>query len=163
MTSNLQIELEKLRNAIIKMFNLAESQVFEAVGIVLDEPISKKKEIRKNEDKIDKLDLKIEEICQNLLALQQPVASDLRFIMSAINFTNEMERIGDLSINIIKLNKSNNAKHNLVSEINFEGIGREVESIVIKTNICFQTLNEESIKEIFELNKSIKNNVELAI
>lgn len=163
MTSNLQIELEKLRNAIIKMFNLAESQVFEAVGIVLDEPISKKKEIRKNEDKIDKLDLKIEEICQNLLALQQPVASDLRFIMSAINFTNEMERIGDLSINIIKLNKNNNAKHDLVSEIKFEAIARDVESIVIKTNICFQTLNEDAIKEIFELNNNIKNNVEIAI
>jgi len=163
MTSNLQIELEKLRNAIIKMFNLAESQVFEAVGIVLDEPISKKKEIRKNENKIDKLDLKIEEICQNLLALQQPVASDLRFIMSSISFTNEMERIGDLSINIIKLNKNNNAKHGLVSEVKFEEIGRDIESIVIKSNICFQTLNEESIKEIFELNKSIKNNVEVAI
>lgn len=163
MASNLQIELGKLRNAIIKMVNLAENQVFEAVGIVLDEPISKKKEINKAEDKIDKLDLKIEEICQNIFALQQPVASDLRFIMSAMNITNEIERVGDLSMNIIKLNKKNNSKHDLVSKTNFEVIGREVESIVIKTNICFQTLNEEAILEIFELNKCIKIKVEEAI
>lgn len=149
MASNLQIEIGKLRNAIIKMINLAENQVFESVGVVLKEPISKKKAINKTEEKIDKLDLKIEEICQNIFALQQPVASDLRFIMSAMNITNEIERIGDLSINIIKLNKKNNSKHELVSKTNFEVIGREVESIVIKTNVCFQTLNEQAIFEIF--------------
>ena len=163
MPSHLEIELEKLRNAIIKMINLAENQVFEAVGVLLSEPISKKKEVRKTESKIDKLDLKIEEICQNVFALQQPVASDLRFIMSAMNMTNEIERIGDLSMSVIKLSKNINEKHELVINHNIENIARNVESITIKTNMCFQKLNEEAIQEIFDLNTRIKTECEEAI
>jgi phosphate transport system protein len=163
MPSHLEIELEKLRNAIIKMINLAENQVFEAVGVLLSEPISKKKEVRKTESKIDKLDLKIEEICQNVFALQQPVASDLRFIMSAMNMTNEIERIGDLSMSVIKLSKNINEKHELVINHNIENIARNVESITIKTNMCFQKLNEETIQEIFDLNTCIKTECEEAI
>lgn len=163
MPSHLEIELEKLRNAIIKMINLAENQVFEAVGVLLSEPISKKKEVRKTESKIDKLDLRIEEICQNVFALQQPVASDLRFIMSAMNMTNEIERIGDLSMSVIKLSKNINEKHELVINHNIENIARNVESITIKTNMCFQKLNEEAIQEIFDLNTRIKTECEEAI
>ena len=163
MPSHLEIELEKLRNAIIKMINLAENQVFEALGVLLSEPISKKKEVRKTENKIDKLDLRIEEICQNVFALQQPVASDLRFIMSAMNMTNEIERIGDLSMSVIKLSKNINEKHELVINHNIENIARNVESITIKTNMCFQKLNEEAIQEIFDLNTRIKTECEEAI
>lgn len=163
MPSHLEIELDKLRNAIIKMINLAENQVFEAMGVLLSEPISKKKEVRKVESKIDQLDLKIEEICQNVFALQQPVASDLRFIMSAMNMTNEIERIGDLSMSVIKLSKNINDKHEFVTNHNIENIARNVESITIKTNMCFQTLNEEAIEEIFDLNTRIKTECEEAI
>jgi phosphate transport system protein len=163
MASNLELELAKLKNAIIKMINLAENQVFEAVGVLLNEPISKKKTVKKTEEKIDKLDLKIEEICQNIFALQQPVASDLRFIMSSMNMTNEVERIGDLSMSIIKLSKNINEKHDLISKVNITSISRDIETVVIKTNMCFQTLNEKAIDEIFELNSSIKLKVEEAI
>ena len=81
---------------------MAENQVGEAVKALLSEPVSEGKEVKKTENKIDKLDVKIDEICQSIFALQQPVASDLRFIMSAMQISNEIERIGDLAISIIK-------------------------------------------------------------
>jgi len=163
MASLLEIELEKLRNAIIKISNLAENQVFEAIGILLSEPISEKKVIKKNESKIDKLDSKIEEICQNVFALQQPVASDLRFIMSAMHISNEIERIGDFSINIIRLYKNISKKSSLISKYEIAKISRLVESVMIKTNLCFQTLDESSIEEIFKINKEIRTKIEEAI
>lgn len=163
MASNLELELDKLRNAIIKINNLAENQVFEAIGILLSEPISQKKLIKKTESKIDKLDLKIEEICQNVFALQQPVASDLRFIMSAMHISNEIERIGDFSMSIIKLSKNISKKQNLVSKFNISQIARMVESIMMKTNLCFQTLDESAIEDIFLINKEIKNKIDLTI
>ncbi len=163
MASHLELELDKLRNAIIKISNLAENQVFEAMGIILSEPISEKKVIKKTEHKIDKLDIKIEEICQNVFALQQPVASDLRFIMSAMHISNEIERIADFSINIIKLNKNISKKQNLASKFNITTIARLIESIMIKTNICFQTLDGKAIEEIFIINKDIKNKIESSI
>jgi phosphate transport system protein len=163
MASNLEIELGKLRDTIIKINNLAESQVFEAMGVLLFEPISERKDVKKAESKIDKLDLKIEDICQSVFALQQPVASDLRFIMSAMHMGNEVERIGDLSISIIKLAKNINKKHELIEKFNITEIAREVESISIKTNVCFQTLDEKLIQEILGLNFEVKEKTAVAI
>jgi len=122
MASHLEIELEKLKNVIVKINNLAENQVFEAVGILLSEPLSDKKQVKKTENKIDKLEVKIEDICQSIFALQQPVASDLRFIMSAMQISNEIERIGDLAMSMIKLNKNINSKYELVTKFNIEEI-----------------------------------------
>src|SRR6476620_3610782 len=101
MASTLDIELNKLKEAIIKIGTLAESQVAEAMRTLLARPSAEvKKEIKKTEHKIDKLDVKIDDICQTVFALQQPVASDLRFIMSAMQISNEIERIGDLAMSI---------------------------------------------------------------
>lgn len=154
--THFEIELEKLSNVIVKIGRLAESQVGEAVKALLSEPIEGK-EVKKVESKIDKLDVKIDEICQSIFALQQPVASDLRFIMSAMQISNEIERIGDLSISIIKKTKNIKEKHELVSKFNIAELAKIVELINAKTNECFLLREEKSIGEIFVLNKSIKN------
>lgn len=156
MASHLETELGKLRGIIIKIGGLAESQVAEAVKSVLSEPVSEGKEVKKTENKIDKLDVKIDDICQSVFALQQPVASDLRFIISAMQMSKEIERIGDLSMSIIKLSKSIKEKHELISKFNITEIAREVESITAKTNECFEDMDEEMTQEIFALNNSIR-------
>ncbi|SDX62888.1 phosphate signaling complex protein PhoU [Flavobacterium degerlachei] len=157
MASHLETELGKLRGIIIKIGGLAESQVAEAVKSVLSEPVSEGKEVKKTENKIDKLDVKIDDICQSVFALQQPVASDLRFIISAMQMSKEIERIGDLSMSIIKLSKSIKEKHELISKFNITEISREVETITAKTNECFESMDESTIDEIFVLNNSIKS------
>jgi phosphate transport system protein len=134
MASHFEIELDKLKTVIQKIGVLAENQVVQAVKALLSEPVTEGKEVKKTENKIDKLDVRIDEICQSIFALQQPVASDLRFIMSAMQISNEIERIGDLAISIIK-----------------------------KSNECFVTRDETTIGEIFLLNNSIKNESENAI
>lgn len=154
--THFELELEKLRDIIIKIGNLAEIQVGEATKAILSEPIANK-EVKKTEQRIDKLDIKIDEICQNIFALQQPLASDLRFIMSAMQISNEFERIGDLSLSIIKKTKSIKDKHDLIAKFEVEGLAREIELITAKTNECFQTNEENTIGEIFLLNKGIKS------
>ena len=156
MASHLETELGKLRSAIIKIGNLAENQVFEAMGVLLSEPISERKEVKKTENKIDKLDVKIEDICLGVFALQQPVASDLRFIMSAMQISNEIERIGDLSMSVIKLAKNITEKQDLMAKFKIAEIARAVETITIKTNFCFQTLEVSTILEFFVLNMNLK-------
>jgi phosphate transport system protein len=157
MASQLELELRKLKNAITKIGNLAETQVLEAMKALLSEPNSEVKGIKKTEHKIDKLDVKIDEICQNVFALQQPVASDLRFIMSAMQISNEIERIGDLAISIIKKSKNVNEKHELVLKFNINDVARDIDLITTKTNECFLTQQEVTIGEIFILNKNIRN------
>ncbi len=154
--THFEIELTKLKDIITKIGVLAEAQVGEAVKAILSEPIEGK-EVKKTEHKIDKLDVKIEEICQNIFALHQPVASDLRFIMSAMQISNEIERIGDLSMSIIKKTKSIKDKHDLIAKFEIEGLAREIESVIAKTNACFIAKEERVIGEIFVLNKAIKS------
>jgi phosphate transport system protein len=163
MATHFEIELEKLKGVIEKIGALAEIQVGEAVKALLSEPVVEGKEVRKTEIKIDKLDIKVDEICQSIFALQQPVASDLRFIMSAMQISNEIERIGDLAVGIIKKTKNIKDKHDLVVKFNIADLAREVEIITIKTNECFLTRNEGTIGEIFILNKTIRNKCEDAI
>jgi phosphate transport system protein len=161
--THFEIELEKLKNIIVKISKLAENQLSESVNALLSEPFAEGKEVKKTEQKIDKLDVKIDEICQSIFALQQPVASDLRFIMSAMQISNEIERIGDLSISIIKKTKSIKDKYDLIAKFNIAELAKQVELVNLKTNECFLTRDESTIGEIFVLNKNIKNKCDEAI
>ena len=129
MASLLEIELAKLKNVIIKIGILSENQIVEAMKTLLSDPNITIKNLKKTENKIDKLDVKIDEICQNIFALQQPVASDLRFIMSAMQISSEIERMGDLAISVIKNSKSVKEKYDLVVKFNVASITKNVEAI----------------------------------
>ncbi len=161
--TNFEIELQKLNNVIQKIGALAESQIGESVKALLSELFLDGKEIKKTENKIDKLDIKIEELCQSIFALQQPVASDLRFIMSSMQIGNEIERIGDLAVNIIKRSKNIKDKHELVAKFNIADLARQVEVITKKSNECFIARDEKIIGEIFILNNSINKECEEVI
>ena len=161
--SNYELELDKLKREIIKIGNLVEEQVFEAMNALLSEAISEIKEIKKKEDKIDKLELKIDDVCQTIFALQHPVASDLRFVMSALRISNEIERIGDLSMSIIKKSKSVKEKHDLIVKHDIANLAKDVEQIIVKTNYCFENLDAKSIEEVFSMNKIIRIKSEKAI
>jgi len=163
MATHFEIELDNLKNIIQKIGVLAENQVGESVKALLSEPVGEGKEVKKNEEKIDKLDVKIDVICQSIFALQQPVASDLRFIMSAMQISNEIERIGDLAISIIKRAKNIKDKHDLIVKFNIADIARIVEVITSKTNECFLTRDENTIGEIFVLNNTVQNKSDDAI
>lgn len=160
----IETEINKLGRTIKEISKLAENQVFDAMKTLLSEDdISGSKEIKKAEEKIDKLDMKIDQICQNIVALHQPVASDLRFVLSAMQIGNEAERIGDLAMSIIRRSKSNADKNELVLKYNITQIAREIEEITVLTNRYFRKLEDDKIEKIFALNSSIKDRIEIAI
>jgi phosphate transport system protein len=163
MASLLEIELAKLKTAIIKIGILSENQIVEAMKVLLSNPNITAKKIKKTEHKIDKLDVKIDEICQNVFALQQPVASDLRFIMSAMQISSEIERIGDLAINVMENSKNVKEKYELVVKYNVATIAKHIENITELTNECFENQTEKTIGEIFALNKMIRVSCEKVI
>jgi phosphate transport system protein len=156
------MELEKLKNVIIKIGGLAEIQVGESVKALLSEPIEGK-EVKNNENKIDKLDVKIDEICQSIFALQQPVASDLRFIMASMQISSEIERVGDLAISIINRSKNIKNKHDLISKFDIAELAKDVELIISKANECFLTREDTLIGEVFLMNSTIQKKSEDAI
>jgi len=97
---HLRKELEELRNKLLDMSSLVESSIALSVAAVIyrdDDAIST---VFRNESVINRMELLIDKIALRLLALQQPVAVDLRFIMMVIKINNNLERMGDIALNI---------------------------------------------------------------
>lgn len=93
-------ELETLKSHLVSMSGIAEENVRLAVEALLDRDLAKAQEVLLRDDKLDELELTIDDLAINLLALQQPMAKDLRFITAAMKIGNDLERVGDHAVNI---------------------------------------------------------------
>ncbi len=95
-------ELEELKSKLLEMSGLVESAIFTSVSAMssLDRQLSER--VFEYEDRINSMEIEIDDMATRLLALQQPMAGDLRFITSAIKINNDLERMGDLAVKIAK-------------------------------------------------------------
>ncbi|MDZ7763688.1 MAG: phosphate signaling complex protein PhoU [Melioribacteraceae bacterium] len=119
MLRKFQEQLEKLKKRLLKMGSSVEEQLNYTIQAILEENEEKAQRVFELEKTVDKIDLKIEKNCQKLFALNQPVALDLRLIISAINLSTDLERIGDLSVNISELFLKTKRKPEFIDEIKF--------------------------------------------
>lgn len=99
---HLDEELSSLKEKLLTMASLVESMIFNAVKSLTERERSLIDEVNKDEEKVNLLEIEIDELCLKLLALKQPMAKDLRFITSAMKINSELERIGDMAVNIIQ-------------------------------------------------------------
>lgn len=93
-------ELTKLRKKLMHLSTMVEERVRAATGVIAAPDEAVIKEILVKDYEIDEMQVEIEEDCLKILALHQPVASDLRFIITVIKINNEIERIGDMAVSI---------------------------------------------------------------
>ena len=93
-------ELEALKTNIIRMGSMAERGIVDAMRAFLERSPAPAQAVIEREQRINSLELEIDNAVVDLLALQQPVASDLRFILAALKINNDLERIGDHAVNI---------------------------------------------------------------
>jgi len=100
METHFQQELNKLKENLLKMAGLAEQAISNAVEALVQRNTSLAEKTIKEDEKINQMEILIDEWCLKLLALHQPLAADLRFITSAMRINIELERIGDLAVNI---------------------------------------------------------------
>lgn len=100
MKRHLQIELEKLKKRILLMAGMAEESVQNAVKALKSRDLDLAERIIEGDQAMNDLEVEIEEECLKILALHQPVAVDLRFIVAVIKINNDLERVGDMAVNI---------------------------------------------------------------
>lgn len=118
-------ELEKLSNKVIQMCSQVNQQVNDALTALKEYDLKLAKQVVKNDNETDTLDVKIDKLCQKIFALQQPVASDLRYILSALKINNDLERVGDHAVNIAKRIAPLEDYRQLIAELGVEQIGLE--------------------------------------
>ena len=100
METHFQQELNQLRFAILSMAGLVERAISNAVESLKRRETTLAEKTIQQDFQINERENEIDERCLNLLALHQPMAGDLRFITSTMRITTELERIGDLAVNI---------------------------------------------------------------
>ncbi len=100
MTMHLIRDLDLLKREILYMGGLTENAINNAITALVNRDESLAEEVLAGEDEIDQKEVDIAEECMKVLALHQPVAGDLRFIVSVMTVNNDLERIADLAANI---------------------------------------------------------------
>ncbi|HRI89683.1 MAG TPA: phosphate signaling complex protein PhoU [Candidatus Hydrogenedentes bacterium] len=93
-------EIDRLKKQLLSLSAFVEEGVEKAVRSVRDRDSNLARQVIDNDGRIDELDVDIEEECQKILALHQPVAHDLRFIIAIIKINGTLEHIGDCAVNI---------------------------------------------------------------
>ena len=96
-------QLNTLNNELITMGALCEEAISSAVKLLIDNDVKMKENVLDADKQIDQKERDIETLCMKLLMQQQPVASDLRIISSALKMISDMERIGDQASDIAEI------------------------------------------------------------
>lgn len=93
-------DLAHLKQQLLRMGGLVESQIQQALQALVDRDSDLAVDVIKQDHDVNGLDVEIDELCVQLLALQQPTARDLRFVTTGMKISSELERMGDLADNI---------------------------------------------------------------
>ena len=95
-----QHELDQLKAKLLEMSALVESAIYRSVQGVVEKNEELALQVIKNEARINELEMAIDEMAISMLALQAPLAADLRLITAAIKINNDLERMGDLAVSM---------------------------------------------------------------
>jgi phosphate transport system protein len=93
-------ELEELQNRLLEMGGLVEAAIHNSVYALVERDEDRAKEVMWNEALVNQKEIEIDDLATRLLALFQPMARDLRFLTAVIKMNNDLERMGDLAVNI---------------------------------------------------------------
>jgi phosphate transport system protein len=130
METHFQQELNKLKQNLLKMAGLAEQAINNAIEALVQRDTSLAEKTIAEDEKINQMEILIDEWCLKLLALHQPLAADLRFIASAMRINIELERIGDLAVNIAERVISLNQEPQLKPYIDIPRMAQITQSMV---------------------------------
>lgn len=135
--THLDSELKQLKTDIVEMWELVLNQCNKAHQCIINFDKELAHDISANEKRVDAFELKINMDCENILALFNPVANDLRFVLAVLKITYNLERIGDYAKSIAKLV---NEAHEPFEKLSLDDAKLD-EMFVVSTYMLSNTLN----------------------
>ncbi len=141
-------ELEQLKTKLLQMSALVESAIQRSISAVINKDRSAAEEVFRNEKRINEIEIEIDEFAINLLALQQPMAADLRLVVAALKINTDLERMGDLSVNIAQRARSLMEEPVVKPMIDIPHIAGLVQSMVRKALDAFVTRDADLARSV---------------
>jgi phosphate transport system protein len=141
-------DLHRLREEILKMGSLVGKTIGDAILSLKDRDVELAQKVIDTDKEIDALDHSIEENCMRLLALQQPMARDLRLIISVLKMSIDLERIGDLALEIGVITKMTASVPPIKPLIDIPRMSEICQDMIKNTMIAFENKDIELAKKV---------------
>lgn len=141
-------ELDQLKTKLLEMSSLVEAAIQRSISAVTQKDRTAADEVFRNEARINAIEVEIDEFAINLLVLHQPMAADLRLIVAALKINTDLERMGDLSVNIAQRAMSLIEEPVIKPMIDIPHIAGLVQSMVRKSLDAFVTRDAELARSV---------------
>jgi phosphate transport system protein len=130
-------ELQHLQQLLLRMGGLVEQQIARAIESLVDRDTELAEDVIAHDREVNQLDILVDEECLKLIALHQPAASDLRFVTTALKANTDLERIGDMAVNICQRALELNEEPILKPYIDIPRMAKEAQQMVRKSLDAF--------------------------
>ncbi|MBI4390327.1 MAG: phosphate signaling complex protein PhoU [candidate division NC10 bacterium] len=150
-------ELQTLRERLLVMGGLAETMLHKSIKALVDRDEALVQAVLAHEEEIDLLCIEIDDRCLTLLALRQPMASDLRFIAAAIKINSDLERIGDQAVSVALRARSLITQPQLKPLIDIPRMARLAQEMVRKSLDAFVRRDPELARSVIEADDDVDN------
>ncbi len=170
MSVHLDNEILLLKKKILHLSAIVENSVIKAVKSVTENDVELAKQVIEEDNIIDQMEIELEEECLKIIALHQPVAHDLRYVVACLKINNDLERIGDLAVNIAERTKKIAEDENRELPFDFTEM---MEKTQIMLDQCLSAFIENDVflanqvslmdDEIDQMNRDIYNKVKRMI
>ncbi|MCF7954445.1 MAG: phosphate signaling complex protein PhoU [Phycisphaerae bacterium] len=166
MPAHLNKEIDNLKKELLTLCSMVEDSLWQAVKSIKNRDVELAKKVIDSDIEIDRMEVKVEEDCLKILALHQPVAIDLRFIITALKINSDLERIGDLAVNIAERSQFLSARKQFDMLFDFEIMAEKTQAMVKKSldaliNIDCDLANEVCLAddEVDDINRQMYDQV----
>ncbi|MBN1895139.1 phosphate signaling complex protein PhoU [bacterium] len=151
----LRKEIEKAKKSLLILGGAVEHQLNLSVQSLLDRDDKLARRVIENDSQIDKLEVDLEEECLKILALYQPVAMDLRYIISIIKINSDLERIGDLAVNIAERAEFLSGHVRVKTPFDFTSMADKVKAMLNKSLNAFVDMKVPLACEVLEIEEQV--------
>ncbi|HEY6300845.1 MAG TPA: phosphate signaling complex protein PhoU [Candidatus Binatus sp.] len=147
------LELSDLRTKLGQMGELVVAQIEGVLACLSEHDVRATRMIIEQDSNVNRMDIDLEEICLQFLALHQPVAGDLRLITATMKITTELERIGDRVVNICEAVHDRDAREPVISHAEVSQMGTLALAMVRDSLMAFARGDGSLARRVFEKDK----------
>jgi phosphate transport system protein len=147
--------LQSLNEALQEMGSLVAHSIHRSVLSLVEKNEDYAHQVLRDESRIDQMEIQIDDLATSVIARESPVAGDMRFVVTAIKINTDLERMGDLAVNVVERSLSLMRQPDVAGSVNFTEIANLVESMVLGSLEAFVQRDARKARAILESDNQV--------